>query len=76
MKILFHHRIASRDGQSVHLEELVKALRAQAHEVRVVGPASFERARFGAGIRWVTALRGLLPGALFELLELGDNWRA
>ncbi len=26
MKILFHHRIRSKDGQFVHLEELTSAL--------------------------------------------------
>jgi hypothetical protein len=27
MKILYHHRTLSRDGQSVHIDELVRALR-------------------------------------------------
>ena len=38
MKILYHHRIASKDGQYVHVEELVKALRGIGHEVVMVGP--------------------------------------
>jgi len=41
MRILFHHRIASRDGQSVHLEELMKALKTLGHDVILVGPAAF-----------------------------------
>jgi hypothetical protein len=32
MRILFHHRIASRDGQAVHIEELIAALQRQGHE--------------------------------------------
>ncbi len=40
MKILYHHRTASADGQAVHIGELIGALRARGHEVRVVGPAT------------------------------------
>ena len=38
MKILYHHRTASKDGQAVHIEEMIEALRALGHEVRVVAP--------------------------------------
>lgn len=76
MKILFHHRIASRDGQAVHLEELIDALRADGHEVVLVGPASFNNASFGGGVGFVDALKRLLPGSLYELLELGYNLKA
>ena len=43
MKILFHHRIASFDGQAVHSGALIAALRAIGHEVVVVGPPVLER---------------------------------
>lgn len=33
MKILYHHRTKSRDGQAVHIRELIKALRGRGHEV-------------------------------------------
>ena len=36
LKILYHHRTASRDGQAVHIEELVSALRKRFP--RIVGP--------------------------------------
>ena len=39
MRILYHHRTASRDGQAVHIEEMIAALREQGHEVRVVAPS-------------------------------------
>lgn len=70
MRILYHHRVASKDGQYVHIVELVSALRRRGHEVRVVGPAAVEREAFGAGLRAVERLRRHLPGALYELLEL------
>ncbi len=36
MKILYHHRTASKDGQAVHIVEMIDALRSEGHEVRVV----------------------------------------
>jgi glycosyltransferase involved in cell wall biosynthesis len=73
MRILYSHRIQSRDGQSVHVEELVAALRAEGHEVLVVGPAFYEESSFGGESRMVATLRRLLPGALGELAELAYN---
>ena len=73
MRILYSHRIQSRDGQSVHVEELVAALRALGHEVTVIGPHFYEAAGFGAESRAVATLRRLLPGAVAELAELAYN---
>jgi glycosyltransferase involved in cell wall biosynthesis len=73
MRILYTHRIQSRDGQSVHVEELIAALRAEGHEVRVVGPGFYQASSFGGESRVVALLRRLLPGALGELAELAYN---
>ena len=73
LRILYSHRIQSRDGQSVHVEELVAALRALGHEVVVVGPGFYDRSGFGGESRVVAALRRLLPGALGEIAELVYN---
>lgn len=73
MRILYSHRIQSRDGQSVHVEELVAALREAGHEVLVVGPAFYEASSFGGESRMVARLRRLLPGALGEVAELAYN---
>jgi glycosyltransferase involved in cell wall biosynthesis len=73
LKILFHHRIRSKDGQAVHLEEMIKALQCLGHEVRLVGPARFAEADFGGESRFLPALKRLVPGALYELLEIGYN---
>ncbi len=71
MKILYHHRTASKDGQAVHIEELITALRALGHEVRVVGPAgSAAGGSMGDDSTWVHKLKATLPKALYELLEL------
>jgi len=79
MRILYSHRIQSRDGMSVHLEELVAALRRQGHTVEVVGPGFYEASGFGGESRAVALLRRLLPGVAGELAELAYNlpayWR-
>jgi glycosyltransferase involved in cell wall biosynthesis len=71
MKILYHHRIRSKDGQFVHVEELIGAFRSLGHEVRVVGPEHVENEEFGADAGWVTTLKRRLPSSVYELLELG-----
>jgi len=70
MRILYSHRIGSKDGQGVHLEALVAALRAEGHEVRVVGPAAYDQAALGGESRLVVLVRRLLPRFAVELLEL------
>lgn len=78
MRILYHHRTASRDGQAVHIEEMVAALRAAGHEVCVVAPAQPDAAdadasagTMGGEMGWVQRLRARLPKGAYELLELG-----
>lgn len=73
MRILYSHRIQSRDGQSVHVDELIAALRAEGHEILVVGPSFYDNASFGGGSGFVDFVRKLLPGALGELAELAYN---
>ena len=73
MRILYSHRIQSRDGQSVHVEELIAAFRALGHEVMVVGPGFYEQAEFGGESRLVAWLRAHLPQAIGELAELLYN---
>jgi glycosyltransferase involved in cell wall biosynthesis len=76
MRILYSHRIQSRDGQSLHVEEIVAALRAAGHEVLVIGPAFYEAASFGGESKMVALARRLLPAGLAELAELAYNFPA
>jgi glycosyltransferase involved in cell wall biosynthesis len=69
MKILFHHRIASRDGQAVHMDELIAAFRRLGHEVVVVGPAFVGNSDVGAQNGYVTQFKKILPNFAYELLE-------
>jgi len=70
MKILYHHRIASKDGQFVHVEELTNAFLKTGHELKFVAPSLNENSDFGHDGGIVTKLKKLLPRALYELLEL------
>lgn len=74
MKILYHHRIGSKDGQYVHIEEMVGALRADGHEVLIVGPEGFDGREFGGESGFVSKLKSHLPAAIYELLELAYNF--
>ncbi len=73
MRILYSHRVGSRDGQCVHIEELVAALRRAGHEVRVVGPKLYETMEFGGESRLIARLRRHLPRAAGECAELAYN---
>ncbi len=73
MRILYSHRIQSRDGQSVHLEELVAAFRRAGHEVLVVGPTTYGKGSFGGEDRLVRLIRSWLPNAIGELAEIAYN---
>lgn len=71
MKILYRHRIASKDGQYVHVEEIIRALSERGHKLIVVGPKVATEAAFGSDGGWVSSLRRALPKWCSELLEFG-----
>ena len=73
MKILYHHRIGSRDGQSVHIQCLISALAELGEEVCVVSPPAFRRVEFGAQASKFALLRRVLPAAVYEILEICYN---
>lgn len=70
MKILYHHRTASKDGQAVHIEEMIAAMRGLGHEVHVVGPQLGGDGEMGGKVGWVHKLKNALPKAVYEFLEL------
>lgn len=71
MRILYHHRTRSKDGQFVHIEEMIHALRTQGHEVIIAAPPSIENEEFGADAGAVALLKRWLPKWFYELAELG-----
>lgn len=73
LKFLFHHRIASRDGQSVHMDEIIIALGKLGHDVELVGPERTAEASFGDDGGLIAKLKKNLPKAIYEVLEFGYN---
>lgn len=76
MKILYHHRTRSKDGQFVHIEELSNALRRRGHEVVLVGPVAVDREEFGSNAGLVAVLKRYLPKAAYEIMEFAYSWIA
>lgn len=76
MRILFHHRIASRDGQAVHIEELIAALQSLGHETVLIGPPNLMRTGLGGSNPLVDRVKQSIPKALYELLEIAYNLKA
>ncbi|WP_416306678.1 glycosyltransferase family 4 protein [Neptunicella sp. SCSIO 80796] len=69
MKILYHHRIASKDGQYVHIEEIIKSLKKAGHEIVLVAPSMGEQQEFGGDGGLVSKLKSMLPKGLYEVIE-------
>jgi glycosyltransferase involved in cell wall biosynthesis len=76
MKILYHHRTASRDGQSTHITEMIHALRAEGHTVVESSPQIEGTTESGGSSGWVGRLKALLPRQVYELAELTYSWVA
>jgi glycosyltransferase involved in cell wall biosynthesis len=74
VKILYHHRIRSKDGQFVHLDEMVKALRSLGHTVLLVGPKIIETGDFGGDGGIVDTLKRSLPKWMYELVEFSYSF--
>lgn len=70
MKILYHHRIASKDGQYVHIEAITTELVKLGHELVMVAPSVAENNDFGSDGGWVSKIRQYMPKLVSELLEL------
>jgi len=69
MKILYHHRIASKYGQYVHIEELITALKDLGHEIVMAEPEATGHKVFGTSSSSVKLIRTFLPGFLHESVE-------
>lgn len=76
MKILYHHRVASKDGQYVHIEEIVNALRKLGHNIHIVAPKMTEQSSFGSNGGFVSKLKNHLPQMLYESIEYSYSFWA
>ncbi|HSS13245.1 MAG TPA: glycosyltransferase [Rhizomicrobium sp.] len=64
MKILYHHRTRSRDGQSVHIDEMIAALKRLGASVCMVEPERVDAMK-------PARKKQLLPKLVYEFLEFG-----
>ncbi len=62
MKILYHHRTRSRDGQSVHIDEMIAALEQEGVAVVIVQPQREDALK-------PARKKQVIPKLLYELLE-------
>jgi len=77
MRILYHHRTLAEDAQGVHIEEMIRALRARGHTVReaslVRRGVEADAKRPGRQASPWRAVARLARGPTYELLELAYN---
>lgn len=76
MKILYHHRTASRDGQSTHIQEMIRGLRSIGCKIDESAPSIIEDNPAGGSSGWVGRLKAHLPRSLYELAELAYSFVA
>jgi glycosyltransferase involved in cell wall biosynthesis len=69
VKILYHHRIKSRDGQYIHIRSLIEAFKRSGHPVEEVGLTARESYALGEESPFWKALVAPIPGPIRELLE-------
>ncbi len=69
MKIIYHHRIASKDGQYVHIAEIINAFKTLGHEVFLVEPKLTSNKEFGTDANMVQLIRDNVPGFFHEFIE-------
>ncbi|MEI8396755.1 MAG: glycosyltransferase family 4 protein [Rhodospirillaceae bacterium] len=73
MRLLYHHRTSSRDGQAVHIDGLTTAWCRLGHELVMAAPATHARPKIGAASPLVDSLRRRLPLWACECLEIAYN---
>ncbi len=73
MKILYHHRTLGDGAEGIHVAEMVKAFRAQGHEVKVVSLIGEATNSATKGHRRWSKVARFLPGFLYEMAEMGYN---
>jgi glycosyltransferase involved in cell wall biosynthesis len=64
VRILYHHRTRSRDGQSVHIDEMIAALRKEGVTIDIVEPQRVDALK-------PAREKQVIPKLLYELLEFG-----
>src|SRR4051794_21568683 len=70
MNIIYHHRVASRDGQYVHISEIIESLRAIGHNVIVIEPWIMQPDSKNTNNGLVSVLKRYVPRLVYEACEI------
>ena len=65
MKVLYHHRIASKDGQYVHVSEILNSMDKAGVDVRIVSPRVTDSQHFGSEGGIVSKLKSSFASVFF-----------
>lgn len=76
MRILYHHRTASKDGQSTHIEEMIRGMREVGCVVDEASPQVATPAAVQGSPGWVGTMKNWMPRPLYELAEIAYSWVA
>jgi glycosyltransferase involved in cell wall biosynthesis len=76
LKILYHHRTQGEEPESVHIANIVAALRDSGHEVDILGPVKVSESRQAAPRSRLGRLKQSLPPTLLELAQLVYNLKS
>ncbi len=76
MRILYHHRTAGEEPESVHIANIVRSLRKAGHEVDIIGPAPLANAPVAGPPSRLVRVKQQMPRWLVELLQVGYNLRS
>ncbi len=74
MKILYHHRTLGDGAEGIHIKEMVTAFRGLGHKVLVIGPVNNQTFRPSSKNSWLSCVKNIAKGSLYELLEIGYNF--
>jgi glycosyltransferase involved in cell wall biosynthesis len=69
VNVLYHHRTKSRDGQAVHIRELIAALRRRGHNVHEWALSKGDSGDMGSESGVLGGLAALAPRGAYELAE-------
>jgi glycosyltransferase involved in cell wall biosynthesis len=67
LKLIYHHRTRSRDGQSVHIDEMIKALGSAGADITLVESQREDPMK-------PARRKAALPKPVYEILEFGYNF--
>ena len=77
MKILYHHRTLGDGAEGIHVREMIRAFRAEGHEVLVTGPVGEPGGgEASRGSSRLSRFKALMPAVCFESLELAYGFAA